>query len=111
MVVNRQSTHWRKDYAIGQAIRILGVHAALQVEGEYRRESCFVLDSRLVMNYVSVHLCLDESAILGCLERAASVEFSAVPVEAVEITKTVGRPSKSIVTTTSNVSHIKHHSI
>ena len=111
MVVNRQATHWCKDYAVGQAIRILGVHAALQVEGEYRRESCFVLDSRQVMNYISVQVCLDQSAVLGCLERAASVEFSAVPVEAVEITKTVGRPSKSIVTTTSTVSHIKHRSI
>ena len=44
------------------------------------------------MNYVLVQLCLDESAVLGCLERAASVEFStegSVPLESVEITKTV----------------------
>ena len=99
MVVNCQATHWRKDYAVGQAIRVLGVHAALQVEGEYRRESCFVLDSRQVMNYISVQVCLDQSVVLGCLERAASVEFSteeSVPLGSVEITKTVDATAEAL---------------
>ena len=51
------------------------------------------------MNYVSVQLCLDRSAVLGCLERAASVEFStegSVPLESVEITKTLNASAEAL---------------